>query len=188
MFDKNTIKTYRSITASDSLKRRVLSQSTTEGTRPIFGMNPLRGQRKFALAGSFLVLLLVILSLNSLQSVSLHLRDDGRPSPANFTGEKAGRSIDANMPAVVPLEIKSRRDIRVNVSSGYVVIADDDMEEDPPKLKSLSLSGSKKIDWYIENGGEAGNATIDITTGKKRISYELFYDVENHQWILKKNK
>lgn len=188
MFSPNEVKNYQQITASDSLKEKIMDNiNTTQRKIKRIKTTVIR----FAAATACMAL--VVLGVNiyllknhvlSIQNVpvlynSRTIDDFTSPSVANFHQER--------LQICIPLEVRVYQDTEINVSDGIVTTNEHSNVDPENQVSTIRIKKPEDILWLISKA-DAQNARCNILTNDREYVYELFYNEKTQNYNIRQLK
>ena len=188
MFSPNEVKNYQQITASDSLKEKIMDNiNTTQRKIKRIRTTAIR----FAAATACMAL--VVFGLNmyllknhvlSIQNVpvlynSRTIDDFTSPSVANFQQER--------LQICIPLEVRVYQDTEITVSDGIVTTNEQSNVDPENQMSTIRIKKPEDILWLISKT-DAQNARCNILTDDREYVYELFYNKKTQNYNIRQLK
>ncbi len=185
MFDKQTIGLYKSITAPESLKTRILEGDSPKATFAGTGKKRLRAFASTAAVIAASVALYVSVTLpNGTPTVSVGGTDVGKTAVAINMPAKASRAMPAAMSAeddamtgktlTVEFTVETDKDTNIAVSHGYV----------SDGLDRLTISEDTVLVWHLEDITDDTTPLLTIQSGKRQTVYRLTNDSTTGTWFI----
>lgn len=191
MFDKKTIDAYRSISAPDELKQKVLASCTSDIPRQRSFMGNIR---IFAtLAACFvLVIMLSVFAVGDFGDLSVSVRGMTLSSePVNLITQRSAivaYGMDSYAKTSVPVEVAVNSNTELTVTGGMMRACKMDTEEEYDSGTKLLIDSDTLIYWDVESSAAESHFEMTVTGQKKSYRIILDYDQYKKTWSIYQEK
>lgn len=188
MFSDKQINDFRSISAPDELRRRVLGDSEALNTRSS-SAGKIK-HRVFAVSAAAAAVLVLAVGLPLGKAFS-----DARPVVSfNHTALTSSPvpAVDSSVPAVasarnigtltVPVELELKRETSISVSAGSFTWVNSEMSAELPAVTSLRLGGSVALEWSVPCDNTDEIYVMSLENDFSHCDITLTYDNSADLW------